>query len=407
LRTLITLICFATYVQGGNELCRIEGFDRRKAISELKVSIEAEVGLVHALTRLINLESLVELQDHLTMKDAGMPNEQALAAGVIQLYAQKLKKIVVADELQITPGEVTDSELAVLCDSIRDGPPDVLVLSGCRRVTNISCLVQLSMISHLDVSSCSLGVQGGCHLADVIKDMGALSMTVSKKCVPAAEFDLIPQKGQRKGQTATYNGKEVKILKAFEDDTIDIEWDEPKDRGELLVLNLASNDLGVLVLPEGWSKGSGQHDGHGYDWYKHTNGADQKEHPGKAEGIIALANAIPDMGALMKFDISMNNLYAAGAKALAEGLRGNQFMTELNLAGNEMGKDCGNRHAKADMSGITALADVIPGMGAICTLTFGNKQAVTMTTEMTEANFSGKLYSHEAQIVAAFLPKCT
>jgi hypothetical protein len=30
-----------------------------------------------------------------------------------------------------------------------------------------------------------------------------------------------------------------------------------------------------------------------------------------------------------------------------------------------------------------------------------------MTTAMTEANFSGKLYSHEAQMVAAFLPQCT
>ena len=120
-------------LQGGNELCRIEGFDRRKAVSELKVSIEAEAGLVPALTRLINPESHVELQDHQTLEDAGMPSEQALAEGVIQLYAQKLKKVVVADELQIAPGEVTDSKLAVLCDSIRDDPPDILVLCGCRR----------------------------------------------------------------------------------------------------------------------------------------------------------------------------------------------------------------------------------------------------------------------------------
>jgi hypothetical protein len=53
-------------------------------------------------------------------------------------------------------------------------------------------------------------------------------------------------------------------------------------------------------------------------------------------------------------------------------------------------------------------------MRAISKLTFGDKEIfgnkqeeVTMTTEMTEANFSGKLESHEAQIVAAFLPKCT
>jgi hypothetical protein len=45
-------------------------------------------------------------------------------------------------------------------------------------------------------------------------------------------------------------------------------------------------------------------------------------------------------------------------------------------------------------------------MGALMKLMFGDKQVVTMTTEMTEANFSGMLKSCEAQIVAAFLPKC-
>jgi hypothetical protein len=159
-------------LQGGNELCRIEGFDRRKAVSELNVSIEAEACLVPALTRLINPESHVELQDHQTLEDAGTNQ------GVIQLYAQKLKQVVVADELQIAPGEVTDSELAALCDRIRDDPPDILGLGSCRRVTNISCLVQLSTISHLDISGwpyCNLGTKGGFHLAGVIKDMGALT----------------------------------------------------------------------------------------------------------------------------------------------------------------------------------------------------------------------------------------
>jgi hypothetical protein len=125
------------------------------------------------LTRLINSESGIELQDHLTLEDMRMPSEQALAAGVIQLHAQKLKKVVVADELQIAPEEVTDSELAALCDSIRDDPTDILVLCGCCRVTNISCLVQLSTISHLDISSCYLGAKGSFYLAGAIKDMGA------------------------------------------------------------------------------------------------------------------------------------------------------------------------------------------------------------------------------------------
>jgi hypothetical protein len=45
-------------------------------------------------------------------------------------------------------------------------------------------------------------------------------------------------------------------------------------------------------------------------------------------------------------------------------------------------------------------------MGALSSFTFGDKQVITMTTEMTEANFGGGLFGYEAQIVAAFLPKC-
>ena len=44
---------------------------------------------------------------------------------------------------------------------------------------------------------------------------------------------------------------------------------------------------------------------------------------------------------------------------------------------------------------------------ALETITFGNEQAVTMKTNMTEANFSGKeLGASGAITVAAFLPKC-
>jgi hypothetical protein len=86
----------------------------------------------------------------------------------------------------------------------------------------------------------------------------------------------------------------------------------------------------------------------------------------------------------------------AGITAWADALKANTSITELNLAKN----------------GITAndtkiLAPAISDNGALTNLTFGEKQVVTMTTEMTEANFSGKLKPCEAQIVAAFLPKCT
>jgi hypothetical protein len=80
------------------------------------------------------------------------------------------------------------------------------------------------------------------------------------------------------------------------------------DNRALSVLNLASNSLGEMVLPEGWTAQTK------YDWggeivgYTHADGRKQNQHPGKPEGIIAIANAIPDMGALTKLDISRNDI---------------------------------------------------------------------------------------------------
>jgi hypothetical protein len=82
-------------------------------------------------------------------------------------------------------------------------------------------------------------------------------------------------------------------------------------------------------------------------------------------GIIALANAIPDMeaGALTKFDVSNNRLGTEGAKALAVGLKGNQVITELNIATNYFGinQSTGER----DTLGVIAIADAIRDMRAI------------------------------------------
>jgi hypothetical protein len=78
-------------------------------------------------------------------------------------------------------------------------------------------------------------------------------------------------------------------------------WISHKDNGAMTVLNLANNQLGKLVLPDGWSEKYND----GPNWgYTHTDGRTQGQHPGKPEGIIALAAAIPGMGALAKLDIS-------------------------------------------------------------------------------------------------------
>jgi hypothetical protein len=177
--------------------------------------------------------------------------------------------------------------------------------------------------------------------------------------------------------------------------------------------------------------------------------------------------------------LKSNNLQAAGGKALAEGLKGNQVITELDISSNNLGL---NSDDDTDTSGIIALADAIPDMRALSsvnvlsnvipveqaqelvkimwskdtlttlcgltgleteldfsktpdghnhagdavliandisemralsTFTFsgdytGNRsKPVTMETTMTEADFSGKgLGASGGMMIAAFLPKC-
>jgi hypothetical protein len=119
------------------------------------------------------------------------------------------------------------------------------------------------------------------------------------------------------------------------------------------------------------------------------------------------------MGAMTKFDISNNptiiNKYddgsgeecSEGITALVKAFKFNTSIVELNVAGLV------GEHSNAGPKVAAHIADAIKDMGALSSFTFGDKQAVTMTTEMTDANYSGKLEPHEAQIVAAFLPKCT
>jgi hypothetical protein len=79
-------------------------------------------------------------------------------------------------------------------------------------------------------------------------------------------------------------------------------------------------------------------------------------------GVTALADVIPGMRALLHFDISNNDIRAEGGKALVEAFEGNQVITTLSIARNNLSF---NSSGKRDMSGVAALADAIPGMGAL------------------------------------------
>jgi hypothetical protein len=83
------------------------------------------------------------------------------------------------------------------------------------------------------------------------------------------------------------------------------------DMGGLSVLNLASNNLGALVLPAGWTHIRA-------NVYRHIDGREQSDNPRKPEGIIAIANAIPDMRALSTVIVNTFRLPIQDIRSKAE-----------------------------------------------------------------------------------------
>ena len=98
---------------------------------------------------------------------------------------------------------------------------------------------------------------------------------------------------------------------------------------------------------------------------------------------------IENNGALVKLNISKNQLYAAGGRAIAEALVGNRVITELNIAGNYLGKKK-RRDRTGDTSGIVALCNAIPSMRALSSLDVSQN----------------RIRAEGAECIAAALPRC-
>jgi hypothetical protein len=152
-------------------------------------------------------------------------------------------------------------------------------------------------------------------------------------------------------------------LRMDADDAIVLASELP-DKGAMTSLNLASNELkaeGAKIVADAIKVTSVHLRSFWCHFHVHLT----------SQSTAVVCYCPQDMRALTKFDISNNSLYAAGGKVLAESLNGNQVMTELNLAKNTLGRKA-NSGGKADMSGIIAIADVIPGMGAMTSLNISN-----------------------------------
>ena len=102
--------------------------------------------------------------------------------------------------------------------------------------------------------------------------------------------------------------------------------------------------------------------------YKNTAGGTQDEEPAGGLGpigVIAVANAIKDIGAMTKLNVSSNALCAEGGKFLAAALKGNHVMKELDISSNYLAEDAND---KPDMSGVIAFANAISDMEALSSL---------------------------------------
>jgi hypothetical protein len=75
-----------------------------------------------------------------------------------------------------------------------------------------------------------------------------------------------------------------------------------------------------------------------------------------------------DNGGLSSVNVSNNNLWTAGIKALVEALKDNQIITELNISVNGMPWDSNGHCDKNILSGVIALSNTIRGMGALIKL---------------------------------------
>jgi hypothetical protein len=105
----------------------------------------------------------------------------------------------------------------------------------------------------------------------------------------------------------------------------------------------------------------------------------------------------------MSVNVLQNSIDDDGARRVAAAWKGHGSLTTI----------CGVTQNQLDVSG-GKLGDDLPVVlleiannGALSNFIFGDKETMNVSSEMTEANFSGKLQPCEIQIVAAFLPKCT
>jgi hypothetical protein len=226
-------LIFVVLMQGGNQLCQI-ACDTSISIRQLKAKVEVEGGLKSAALAIYLPEVAQPLGQNATLADCGLPS---------MLIALTLHKIVIADMLRVSPGQLTDAQLSQACSTDESKAGDLVDLAGCAALRDTSCLVGLQQMQELNISGCT-GIDATA-VASVIAKNRTLSALIFGDGMdePATlEVGMIE---------ADFSNKNLGVGGAI----IMSAWITHKDMAALSVLNLASNNLGQLVLPQGWTKG--------------------------------------------------------------------------------------------------------------------------------------------------------
>jgi hypothetical protein len=194
-----------------------------------------------------------------------------------------------------------------------------LRLAGCKALCDV--LKSNTTVTSLSMTKNGFGAKSAQAIAEMLSGNGALLvLSVSSNNI-GVDGGKVLAEGLRGNNTITelniadtnltYNGEDMS--------GIIILADVIKDMRARSSLNLANNNIGVCdIFPEGWTiDGAGWRDPQGN--YRSTS---EGPPPGSnSSGVIALANAIPDMGAMTSLNLVSNMLYAEGAKIVAEAIK--------------------------------------------------------------------------------------
>ena len=116
-------------------------------IRELKTKLEQPLGLDAETLTLYRPSSEKPLGEHESVGSCeGLPAE---------LYAVTLRTVELCAIAGVAASDLTDAQLEKVCSS-PEAQGDIIVLKGCRRLRDMSCLASLDQMQVLDISGCNV-----------------------------------------------------------------------------------------------------------------------------------------------------------------------------------------------------------------------------------------------------------